>query len=777
MRGVWGAIALSLFATAGFVACGGDDDGGSGTPSTGGAGGSAGATGGSGGVSGSDGGPTLTPVCVKAPTPAPWPGDATCPVPTPGVADALDEALSEAGVDRCKYGFSDQTMSIWKPIFEDDPYQLPVFRPLHLGLLRIPAYAKETEDWLAASLDDESAASEVLLQAGVRKGYAIDGCSDFSAFDAAAADANPLAASIAHLIVKRGGTPDAAQIAADVAGVPMEMQTALVPVIAGIDWAATELDAAIGTTNLDDTDWLSIVHSFVIAPPVAFAVDEEHMTLLRGVDHERIAKTAAILAHTVELADLGRFAGQPLDPVAIETPIGAIVLGGPGDDTYAEGHLAETSALFVDTGGNDTYQVPIAAGRRFNPISLAVELGGQDHYGYVEVPSILDKPTRPPADAAGRSNQLGTAGQTMSRVGRQGSGVLGIGLLWDLGTDADEYHSLALSQGAASVGVGVLFDAGGDDHYVAESTSQGSAIWGIGALIDATGVDEYRTFYASQGFGYVRGVGLLVDGAGNDIYFADPGDPAVGGDPLYLSAQLPSEGNTSFCQGAGFGRRDDATQLYMGGGAGVLFDRAGDDQYTASVFAQGTGYWLGFGMLLDQAGNDAYKGLWYVQGAAAHFAIGVQIDRAGNDHYNEDFPIRATSIGVGHDFSGALHLDLGGDDDYKAPGLSLGCGNSQGIGGVINLGGTDHYGPLGSNTYGCASIGHDPPFDTTRDTRPTIGIFVDANGTDVYDLPTDAPAAADGATWKKAIYAATAGAPQSEMSGGVDRDPGDVTIP
>lgn len=769
-------MALSLFTTAGFVACGGDE-GGSGTPSQGGSGGSAGATGGSGGVAGSDGGPVLEPVCVKSPTPAAWPGDATCPVPTPGVLDSLDDALAEAGVDRCKYGFSDETMSIWKPIFEDDEYQLPVFRPLHLGLLRIPAYAKQTEGWLASALEASSAVSEVVLSAGVQKGHVVDGCSDFSAFDSAASDSNPLAASIVRLIEKHGGTPDASSIGSNVSSVPLEMQTALVPVIAGIDWAATELEAAIGTTNLDDTDWLSAVSGFVIAPPVAFAVDEEHMTLLKNVDHARITQAAAILAHTVEQADLGRFAGQALDPVAIETPIGAIVLGGPGDDTYTQGHLAETSALLVDTGGNDTYQVPVGAGRRFTPIGLAIDLGGEDRYGYVEQPSNLDKPTRPPSDAAGRSSQFGTLGQTLSRVGRQGSGVMGIGFLWDLGTEGDEYHSLALGQGSGVVGVGALLDAGGDDLYVAESTSQGSAIWGIGALIDVGGVDEYRTFYASQGFGYVQGVGVLLDGAGNDIYFADPGDPTIGGDALYPSAQLPGEGNTSFCQGAGFGRRDDAKQLYMGGGAGVLFDRTGDDQYTASVFAQGTGYWLGFGMLLDQAGNDAYKGLWYVQGASAHFALGVHIDRAGNDRYNEDFPIRATSIGVGHDFSGALHLDLGGDDVYKAPGLSLGCGNSQGIGGVINLGGTDHYGPLGANTYGCASIGHDPPFDTTRDTRPTIGIFVDANGTDVYDLPTDAPPAADGASWKKAIYAATAGAPQSEMSGGVDRDPGDVTTP
>ena len=82
-----------------------------------------------------------------------------------------DEALAKAGVDRCTYGFSDSTMSIWKTIFEDDAYQLPVFRPLHRGLLRLPAYAKETESALAAALDGEQAVSESILHAAVHGWY------------------------------------------------------------------------------------------------------------------------------------------------------------------------------------------------------------------------------------------------------------------------------------------------------------------------------------------------------------------------------------------------------------------------------------------------------------------------------------------------------------------------------------------------------------------------------------------------------------------------------
>jgi hypothetical protein len=779
--GILWASSVVVVSLAVLGACGSDDGGGKSSSGGAATGGSDGGGTGGGGTSGAgdaaDGGPTLAAVCVKAPVAAPWPGDATCPVAKPGVADALDEALTRAKTDRCKYGFSDQTMAIWKPIFADDKYQLPIFRPLHLGLLRLPGYAKETESWLDAALDGEHAISDAIEVAAARAGTSSDTCGKLDEFEAAAQDSAPLAAAIAKLIDLNGGSSDLPGLQIQTKDVPLELQKALVPVIAAIHWGAGEYKAALGTDNLDEIDWLEQVHAMVILPTVAFKVDKTSVAYLAKVDGKRIAGAAAVVARAVEDAKLEAFAGEQVPPVAIDTPLGAIVLGGPGNDSYGAGHLAERSALLLDTGGDDTYKVPVGAGRRDVPVGLAIDLGGKDVYGYDAVSSPLDKPTRPPADEKGRSVQFGALGQTLSRIGRQGSGVLGIGLLWDLGTEGDEYHSLALSQGAGSLGVGVLFDAGGDDQYVAESTSQGSGMFGIGILLDRAGKDSYKTFYASQGFGYVRGVGILAEGGGDDTFFADPGDPQVGGDSLYPSAQLPGEGNTSMSQGAGFGRRDDATQINMGGGHGVLYDRAGSDHYTASVFAQGAGYWLGFGLLDDKAGNDTYEGLWYVQGAAAHFALGFFYEHAGDDVYDKGFPIRATSIGVGHDFSGALHIDEGGNDDYTAPGLSLGCGNSQGAGGLINLGGDDKYAPAGSATYGCASIGHDPPFDTTRDVRPTLGIFVDANGTEVYAVPSGAPAAADGASWSYGVYAKTPGAPPSEQSGGVDRSPGAVTIP
>lgn len=771
--------ALGLVSGIAFAACGGDEGGGGGKGGSGGSGGTPSDAGDSGDApsdSGNDAGPTLAAVCVKSPVAAAPVGDATCPAPTPGVADALDDALAKAGIDRCKYGFSDATMAIWKPIFADDKYQLPSFRPLHQGLLRAPAFVKETEAWLDAALDGEQAVSSAVLAASVRKGHSLDGCAKLDAFAPASVDAAPLAAAVAKLIELHGGSADLAALGTKTKDVPLELQKALVPVIGALSFAASEAKAALGTTVTEELDFLALAHSLVIFPVEPFALDKTNVAWLGKVDEKRVAAAAALVARAVEDAKLSAFAGKPVPDVVLDTPIGAIVLGGPGANDYFEGQPGEKNALLLDVGGDDVYEVPVGAGRRDAPVSLAIDLGGKDKYGYPVYPDGMDLPTRPPSDAAGRAVQFGVQGQTLSRVGRQGSGVLGIGLLWDLGGQDDEYHSLALSQGAGSMGVGVLFDDGGNDQYVAESTSQGSALWGIGALLDRAGSDKYKTFYASQGFGYVHGVGFVADGGGDDDYFADPGDPKIGGDPLYASAQLPGEGNTSMCQGAGFGRRDDSGKLYMGGGHGVLYDRAGTDKYTASVFAQGSGYWLGFGVLADKAGNDTYQGLWYVQGASAHFALGFHFDHAGDDVYDKGFPIRATSIGVGHDFSGALHVDQGGNDDYTAPGLSLGCGNSQGAGGLINVGGNDKYAPAGTNTFGCASLGHGGPY-TSRDDMPTYGVFVDADGTDTYTIPSGGPAAADGASWSFLVFASTAGAPKTEHSGGVDKSPGSVGLP
>ena len=127
-----------------------------------------------------------------------------------------------------------------------------------------------------------------------------------------------------------------------------------------------------------------------------------------------------------------------------------------------------------------------------------------------------------------------------------------------------------MSQGFGSMGVGVLADDGGDDTYTSEAASQGAGVFGIGLVYDGGGDDTWRTWAFAQGFGYVGSGGLAYDRGGDDVWWSDPGND-FGGTTIYYSPQLASgQGNSSFSQGAGFGLRGDAYELYLAGGIGVL---------------------------------------------------------------------------------------------------------------------------------------------------------------------------------------------------------------
>ena len=232
------------------------------------------------------------------------------------------------------------------------------------------------------------------------------------------------------------------------------------------------------------------------------------------------------------------------------------------------------------------------------------------------------------------------------------------------------------------------------------------------------------------------------------MYFADPGDPAQGGDPLYLVDQLPGAGNRSMAQGMGFGRRADLTRdgVYLSGGVGVLRDAAGNDDYVCSVWCQGAGYWFGAGILDDEDGDDDYDTLSYGQGAGAHFGAGMFRDGAGDDRYQQRLVPAGTAIGVGHDVSVGVHADLGGGDVYRAPSLSLGAGNDNGVGLFVNLGGSDAYEVAVGPSLGAGRVPGVTDPAGTRGRLLTVGVFIDADGDDGY-LVGGVPSARDGATW------------------------------
>jgi hypothetical protein len=712
-------------------------------------------------------------VCVQSKTPTPFPMG-SCDVPQPATPDAFDEALSLVMLTRCSIDMT----TVWtENCFMDptDKRQLSDFAALHAYPLRLPAYGAETAAWFDAAMSSDFPVSSAIAAAAERRGTPVTTCAPTSWYVVNPKDAAPLATALGTVASMYGdSTFDLATTQTAVKSVPLELQQALVPVLLALANGSSAVTTAlkpITTTAVMRTTFEAL--PYWIRGEATF--DTTVLPALDAVDTGAIATAAVELATAVEAGKLARFAGTNLPPVEIKTKIGAVVIHGSGDDTYLPGSMADGAALLLDLGGDDTYKVAAGATTSTTNISVAIDLAGKDTYGYVIVPAPGDGVGhRLPSDGSGRS----TYGFTNSTTQRQGGGTLGVGLLFDYGTDDDTYQSLADSQGSGILGVGVLYDQGGNDNYDAEALSQGAAGWGIGLLLDGAGSDTYTTYYEAQGFGFTQGVGALVDSSGDDVYYADPGLASLGGDSIYANAQLPAA-NTSLTQGAGYGLRpDNPSGVQFAGGMGILRDLSGNDSYTTSVFGQATSFAMGIGILLEGGGDDTYEGLWYVQGSAAHTGLTYFNDAAGNDMYNPTFPIQSTSIGVGHDCSASVHYDEGGDDAYIGPGLGFGTGNDNGVGVMVVNGGTDTFTAAATNTLGAAVCG-DPQCSGNPSPIPTLGVFVKAGGTGSYTVGGVAMTSYPGSHWSYAPQTPDGGTASSvgEYSVGMDKPDGGATLP
>jgi len=425
------------------------------------------------------------------------------------------------------------------------------------------------------------------------------------------------------------------------------------------------------------------------------------------------------------------------EPIAFDTAAGPVFLHGVGPDLLVHDRYPGP-ALVVDFGGNDRYSgaVAVSDGLRLRPMSLLIDLGGEDTYQPATPP--IWKP-RDPTDAQSEDRRSPTLA----------TGVFGVGMLWDLGEGDDSYEAFESSMGVGLHGVGVLIDAGGDDTYTVNgSWGQGVGHVGLGVLIDRAGDDAYTAGRNSQAHGSTRGAGVLVDVAGNDRYTI-PDDAAPS--ELYLGRTV------AMGQGCGYGRRADlGDSRSMAGGFGVLVDGAGDDHYSAMAWSQGAGYWWGVGILEDRGGNDAYRNGKYSQGAAAHFAVGVHVDLDGNDTYNanpqkmvnpftgaEQWIPENQYAGHARDGSVGIFVDGAGDDAYVLRANCAGNGDLNSVGFFWDAAGDDTYTgldiadkpdnpswtrpPLGTTTR------YPEPFRSFRDDLPTHGVFLDSAGEDAYE--------------------------------------------
>jgi len=391
-----------------------------------------------------------------------------------------------------------------------------------------------------------------------------------------------------------------------------------------------------------------------------------------------------------------------------ETDLGKIIVGGTGRNAYTN-----EAFLIIDLGGDDVYSNSAggANGLAGRPISIVIDLSGNDQF--VSTNSFS-----------------------------QGSGVFGIGILVDCGGD-DVYEAKHLSQGAGFFGCGLLADYGGHDKFVADTFCQGAASFGAGILWEGlppggpSGNDSargdarppnndttYRAAQMAQAFGGTQGVGLLLDGGGNDSYFA-------GG--KYSCGWLPGH-NFSLAQGFGYGMRP-----FAGGGVGILCDLKGDDHYVADVYGQGASYWHSVGLLLDAEGNDTYEAHQYCQGAGIHLSSGALVDWAGNDTYTAGHICQ----GAAHDYSVGMLIDRAGNDKYTGDTTAQGSAINNSFAMLLDHAGDDSY--TGTDPKQSQAAGH----DGDKREYGSIALMLDLAGDDSYSQGQS-----NNAVWLKPLYGA-----------------------
>jgi len=325
--------------------------------------------------------------------------------------------------------------------------------------------------------------------------------------------------------------------------------------------------------------------------------------------------------------------GAPL--TIITGGAGDILLGSRENDVYR----SPKSLLILDPAGDDLYMGCVAASRsRREPISVVIDFGGNDRY---------------------RS--------TSNKGATQGSGVLGTGVLFDLGGN-DAYSAIQMAQASSLIGTGVLYDSEGDDNYFSKVSSQASAYYGFSLLADGAGDDRYDAIAFAQASAGNRGMAFLTDTKGDDFYFVEPYE-VVGYEDIDYGQYPDVNGNWS--QGCGMGQRNISTEERgLSGGIAGLMDHDGNDTYEGGIWVQGTGYWSGVGFLCDVKGNDLYDSKYYSQASVAHYGVGSLVDLGGDDrHVLEEEQIHSgqgASIGFTWDRGVAMFIDDGGNDTYFA---------------------------------------------------------------------------------------------------------------
>ena len=396
---------------------------------------------------------------------------------------------------------------------------------------------------------------------------------------------------------------------------------------------------------------------------------------------------------------------------------------------------AEDLAAVVDAVGDGMKKQPLTetfsftCHTRYGEIRLAS--GGKEDFSadrqYLLILHAGDQPTFHAGGATGGPDLPlgilinagnGAVYQATTDKPAFGAGILGYGLLANLGEHATYTSSGFYAEGAGIAGVGMLTD-GGQATFRARGGAQGMGAFGIGVLA-AAGNDRFDAYDYCQGCGLPLGCGLLCDtGKGNQYTANDT-------DIIFPSAQS-KEHNTSLAQGAGMGyRRDYVDGHSVSGGVGMLLDVGGDGKFFGGVFCQAVGYWGGIGILDSRGGSNSFRCVWYGQSATAHYGISYLDEAGGNNTFTAT---NCVTDAAAHDYSISLFLDEGGHNTYLLNGSGLGEGLNNGLALFVDLGGHNTYKSPYNGAYGQSVT-----FSTSgpRVEIPTFGLFIDLGGDSTY---------------------------------------------
>lgn len=187
---------------------------------------------------------------------------------------------------------------------------------------------------------------------------------------------------------------------------------------------------------------------------------------------------------------------------------------------------------------------------------------------------------------------------------------------------------------------------------------------------------------------YTDDLPLIVDDCGDDTYLNNAGGggfTALVEPSLLAAALIDFDGHDRYTSD-----RPAAVNGGGFGGAGFLYDAAGDDAYLTPEANDGVngGGSVGSGFLVDAAGNDVYQaGGWGTNGGGYIGGRGLLVDMGGDDAYSGT---HEAVNGGGAAGNGALWEDAG-DDTYTASSIGVNGGAFGGSGLLYDRTGTDRY--------------------------------------------------------------------------------------